>query len=315
MSLTPVATPCTRRDFLQTSALATAALAAGCHTPSVAAGGSWVDAHVHVWTPDLGRYPIDTSFQVADMQPPSFTPEQLFAQSRPAGVNRVVLIQMSFYRFDNRYLLEALHRYKGTFSGVGIVDESAADVAQRMRELAAHGVRGFRITPEKRSVADWLGSAGMATMWRTGADAGLALCPLMGPDALPALDQMCERFPRTRVVLDHFARIGVDGQFRPEHVAALCRLARHRQVYVKTSAFYALGRKRPPYDDLAPLIRQVREAFGARRLMWGSDCPYQVDPGHTYAESVALIRDRLDFLTPDDRQWMLRKTAESVFFG
>ncbi len=35
---------------------------------------------------------------------------------------------------------------------------------------------------------------------------------------------------------------------------------------------------------------------------------------HTYADSMALIRDRLDFLTPEDKSWMLRKTAEKVFF-
>ncbi|WP_345736276.1 hypothetical protein [Prosthecobacter algae] len=27
--------------------------------------------------------------------------------------------------------------------------------------------------------------------------------------------------------------------------------------------------------------------------MWASDCPFQVDPGHTYKDSIALIRDRL----------------------
>ena len=30
---------------------------------------------------------------------------------------------------------------------------------------------------------------------------------------------------------------------------------RHRNVYVKVSAFYALGRMAAPYTDLAPLIR------------------------------------------------------------
>ena len=33
------------------------------------------------------------------------------------------------------------------------------------------------------------------------------------------------------------------------------------------------------------------------------------------AASIALIRDRLDFLTADDRTWLLRKTAEKVYFA
>jgi hypothetical protein len=48
--------------------------------------------------------------------------------------------------------------------------------------------------------------------------------------------------------------------------------------------------------------------------MWASDCPYQVDPGHTYEESIALVRDKLDFLSAEERQWMLADTAEKVYF-
>ncbi|HSH95292.1 MAG TPA: amidohydrolase family protein [Roseimicrobium sp.] len=304
-----------RRDFLRAAAVVAAGVASGCQTTGSGAGRKDIDAHVHVWTPDLAKYPIHSSFKVADMQPPSFTPEQLFAHSKPAGVNRVVLIQMSFYQFDNRYMLDSMKRFPGTFSGVGIVDESVSGVQDRMRELASHGIRGFRIYPGKKTPDAWMGSDGMAAMWKAGADLGLAMCPLMGPDSLAAVGKMCEKFPKTRVVIDHFARIGVDGQIRDEQVDALCRLAKHPHVHVKTSAFYALGKKKAPYTDLGPMIRKVRDAFGAQRLMWASDCPYQVDPGHNYADSIALIRDRLDFLTASDREWMLRKTAEKVFFS
>ncbi len=94
---------------------------------------------------------------------------------------------------------------------------------------------------------------------------------------------------------------------------ALCALARHPRVLIKVGAFYALGKKAPPYLDLAPLIERVVRAFGARRCMWESDCPFQVVRG-TYADSLALVRDRLDFLSPEDRDWLLRRTAEEALF-
>ena len=95
----------------------------------------------------------------------------------------------------------------------------------------------------------------------------------------------------------------------------LRRLADFPNTYVKTSAFYALGKKKAPYTDMAPLVRSLRDTFGASRLMWASDCPYQVQEGHTYADSIAVIRDRLSFLSAEDKQWMLRGTAEKVFFS
>lgn len=274
-----------------------------------------IDAHVHVWTPDVKRYPVSAPYTVADMRPPSFTPEQLFAHTRPAGVSRIVLIQMSYYRFDNRYMLDTMRAYPGVFSGVAVVDEHAANVVDTMRELKGQGVRGFRIHPDKLAVPEWIGSPGMARMWKAGADQQLAMCALINPEALTALDKMCERFPETTVVVDHFGRIGVDGTIRDADVAQLCRLARHKKTHVKVSAYYALGQKKSPYRDLGPMIQRLLEAFGPERLMWASDCPFQVDPGHNYRDSIELIRSVLEFQSPEVREWLLRKTAERVFFS
>jgi predicted TIM-barrel fold metal-dependent hydrolase len=79
------------------------------------------------------------------------------------------------------------------------------------------------------------------------------------------------------------------------------------------SAFYSLGQRTPPHLDLVPVIKRLHEAFGPQRLMWASDCPFQV-AHETYEDSISLIRDRLDFLSTDDKEWVLRKTAEEAFF-
>jgi predicted TIM-barrel fold metal-dependent hydrolase len=212
-------------------------------------------------------------------------------------------------------MLDMMAKYRGTFSGVAIVDETKPDVIATMEAMAAQGVRGFRIYTDKEKAEAWSQSDGMKRMWSLAADAGLSMCLLTGPDALPAVQRMCQAYPRTRVVIDHFARIGVNGSVQPSDLDHLCGLADFEQAYVKTSAFYALGAKRAPYTDLGPMIRKLREAYGTSRLMWGSDCPFQVQEGHTYANSIALIRDRLDFLTAEDKDWMLRKTAQKVFFS
>ena len=36
---------------------------------------NYVDAHVHVWTPDTAHYPLAAGFKKDDMKPPSFTPQ------------------------------------------------------------------------------------------------------------------------------------------------------------------------------------------------------------------------------------------------
>jgi predicted TIM-barrel fold metal-dependent hydrolase len=276
---------------------------------------NYIDAHSHIWTPQTTQYPLGPGWRRLNMEPPSWTAEELLKHAHAAGVGRVVLIQMSFYGYDNSYMLDAIRRHPGTFSGVAVIDQDGRRPDLEMRKLAGQGVRGFRIFPKNQPVANWLGSESMHTMWSTGAEDGLAMCCLIDAAELPALDRMCEHFPQTPVVIDHLCRIGVSGTIEPKDVEALCRMARHDNVTVKVSAFYALGKKQPPYRDLASLIRRVYEAFGPERLMWATDCPFQAVGGHTYRDSIELVKSGLDFLSGDDREWMLRKTAERVFFG
>jgi predicted TIM-barrel fold metal-dependent hydrolase len=313
----------TRRELLKHSAAGAAlapwvghaALAQADTEPKENDMEGAIDAHVHVWTPDVQRYPLAAPFTPDQMNPASFTPQQLFAHARPCGVKRVVLIQMSYYGFDNRYMLDAIRDFPGVFSGVAVIDEHAAGLRRTMRESKKQGVRGFRIHPGQQSVADWLSSAEMAQMWRIGAEEQLAMCALVNPEAIGPLDKMCQVYPETTLVIDHFARIGMDGTIRNSDVDNLCRLARHKLANVKVSAFYALGRKKPPYTDLGPMIRRLLDAFGPERLMWASDCPFQVDPGHNYRDSIDLVRERLDFLSAGDKRWILEKTARRVFFS
>lgn len=312
MSKQDVSPRISRRQALAVCAaagLATTLNAAEKEEPST----GYIDAHVHVWTPDLEKYPLAPGRKVEEMRPASFTPEQLLAHAKPAGVSRVVLIQMSFYGFDNRYMLDTMARFPGVFSGVAVIDQEAKPVDE-MRRLAKLGVRGFRLALGKRPPDTWLDGDGMQAMWKCGAEDGLAMCHLVNPEALPSIDRMCRKFPETPVVIDHFARVGVDGEIREADLDALCGLAKHKRTYVKVSAFYALGKKQPPYTDLGPMTKRLLEAYGRERLMWATDCPYQVNPGHTYADSVALIRDKLAFLSAEDKEWLLRKTAERVYF-
>jgi predicted TIM-barrel fold metal-dependent hydrolase len=276
---------------------------------------SYIDAHVHVWTPDVTHYPLAPGCRKEDMKPASFTPEELFAHCRPAGVERINLIQMIFYGFDNRYMLEMISRHKSAFVGTAVIDPHGKDVAHQMADLATKRVRAFRIYPALSKVpsARWLEPAGYAAMFAAGARHNQAMSCLVGPDDLPEIDRMCGKFPDTPVIIDHLCRIGANGTIADKDVHNLCALAEHPRMLVKVGAFYALGKKQPPYLDLAPLIQRVVHAFGARRCMWESDCPFQVVE-HKYRDSIDLIRNRLDFLTATDKDWLLQRTAEEFFF-
>jgi len=311
-----------RREFIQAATVSGSVigtLGLGTLEATVASSADqnepeWIDAHVHVWTLDTKTYPLSDSYKVSDMVPASFTPDELFSHCKRQRVTKIVLIQMSFYGFNNQYMLDCMEKHPGVFAGVAIVDENEPGLKMTMNSLAEKGVRGFRLYTDRDKASKWKDSVGMKEMWSHAAESGQSMCLLANPDALPFVNSMCEQYPKTRVVVDHFARIGVQGSIDQAALDELCRLSKHDNVFVKTSAFYALGQKKAPYKDLGPMIQRLVSEFGAKRLMWASDCPYQVIEGHNYADSIGLIRDQLDFLTSEDKQWMLRGTAERVFF-
>ncbi len=308
-----------RRRFAQATVAGAASLAATSLLPKLSAAAEpadsrgWIDAHVHVWHPDTVKYPISPRFKQADMQPPSFTAAELFAHCRPVGVDRIVLIQMSFYEYDHTYMTEVMQAHPGVFSGVALIDYRAENLAGQVDRLTSQGMRGFRLySPDIVAGVD---DPRMAMLWSKAAKDGFAICPLINPTDIHHVDALCKRFPDTTVVVDHFARVGVSGTIEAGPLEDLCGLAKYSNAHVKTSAFYALGKKMPPYKDLIPMIRKVVDAFGPERLMWASDCPFQVQGEHDYESSLALIRDHIDFLSDSDKRWMLNKTAEKVFFA
>lgn len=278
---------------------------------------NYIDAHVHVWTPDTVGFPLAAGFKKENMKPASFTPEELFKHCKPAGVTRIALIQMSFYGFDNSYMLDAIAKHPDVFVGTAVINPNGDDPALEMTQLAKKGVRAFRIHPRlsKDPVDKWLQADGYKKMFAAGAKNNQAMACLIDPDALPELDRMCRTYPYTPVIIDHLCRIGTDGTIKDADVDRLCAMAKHKNVLVKVGAFYALGKKKAPYDDLGPMIKKVVTAFGAKRCMWESDCPFQVQGEHTYQASVDLVSKRLDFLSDDDKDWLLRRTAENFFFA
>lgn len=307
-----------RREFVHSSLAATAVTIMGSRMADAGQdndGPGFIDAHSHVWTPDTEKYPLAGGQTAEDLKPRSFTPEELMAVARPHGVRRVVLIQhTSYHAFDNTYLIDVAGAQPELFSVVATLEPNREGITQEMDRLKTLHVRGLRIRAGDGGIERWSENPGMKLMWKHGAETGIAMCPLINPDYLPEVETLCRQFPETTVVIDHFARIGIDGEIRESDLDNLVKLARFPRVHVKLSAFYALGKKRPPHDELVPMIRRLYDAYGPQRLMWASDCPYQLTPPNTYGDSVALIRDRIDFVTEEDKQWLLRKTAERVFF-
>ena len=271
-----------------------------------------VDAHIHVWTTDTEKYPLAPGVAPKDLWRPSFTPQEHFAYSRAVGQVRLNLVQMIWYGTDHSYILDLIAADPQTYAGTGIVELDDPEPDKTMLALAQRGCRAFREPPGQ------LDHPSFEKLFATGAEHNLALSFNMGVDLLPALDRMCRRFPQTRVILDHVCHVSI-GQpdYTEEQIGALLRFAEHEKAMVKIGPLQGLGARRAPYLDVLPLIKRVVEAYGAQRCMWESDSGgpiWMEDPQRDYPAAIALIQEHANFLTQKEKDTLLYKTAEGVFF-
>ena len=269
-----------------------------------------IDPHVHIWKNDPA-YP----WAAETTHPPAedATAEMLLDLMARYGVERTVLVQVIHYRWDNRYTAWALKEYPNKFMGVCRVnplDPAAPDHLSMWTEQ--HGFHGVRLSPAVDASGDWFRGPLMAPLFRRAADLGVPMCILTGPDRLPDLARLIERCPDLDVVVDHMADCPPD---RPDLLAKLLDLARYPRVYVKISHTWSLSKQEYPWRDTHDLVKRVYGAFGAQRIMWATDWPVCLARA-TYDQTLAVARDALDFIAPEDRPWVLGQTALKLWpFG
>jgi predicted TIM-barrel fold metal-dependent hydrolase len=78
------------------------------------------------------------------------------------------------------------------------------------------------------------------------------------------------------IILDHMAHPDVAAGVNSPGFQALLALARYPRVFVKPTGYYYYSKQWWPFEDCWTLFRAVYDAFGADRLIWGSDFPHSL---------------------------------------
>jgi L-fuconolactonase len=268
-----------------------------------------IDSHVHV-------FKRDPAFPFAPgATPPDYdaSAEQLLSLMEANGVSRTVIIQVIHYKWDNSYLASVLKQYPRTFHGVCRVnpeDPAAPDHLTRLTH--DQGFHGVRLSPSAAPQDDWIRGPLMPPLWRRCSQLRVPMTILAPATRMPDLIPLIEQNPDLTVVIDHMADSPLD---HPDQLNLLLALARYPHVYVKISHMWSLSKQPYPYPDAIPQLKKLHAAFGAQRLMWGTDWPVSLKYLN-YDQAVALFRDHLDFLTPADHAQILYRTVQQVWpFG
>lgn len=276
-----------------------------------------VDAHVHLWHQDRARYPARPWVQ-GELPPHDGTAERLVALMDGAGVARALNVQVPWYGEDNRYHQESAARFPGRFALLGVIDPAAAGATERLERMAREeGAGGLRIhfnEPGRREQV--LDGTCDAVLERAGA-LGLAVQCLARMHDMSAIRRAAETFPAARFVVDHLGHPDLTEPPPYRSAREFFALGALGNVYVKVSLLCDHSRQAYPYPDVADFVRRTLDAFGAARLMWGSNFPLipevRTDQPVDYRRALDLVRSDWNWLSERDREWILGRSAASLW--
>lgn len=269
-----------------------------------------IDTHAHIYSPDEMQYPP----REEPLRPPAGagTLEHLAREMARHGVSAVCLIQTSsFYRFDNRFILDTSQGRPDGAAGVATPDpndpSSPAELARWARE---HGIRGIRSLPAADGRLD---HPGVQALWRAANKLGLVVNLLIDPPQAAEAARLLDELPSLPVVLDHCLNLKLGPELEAT-LGELHELARRPNVHAKLS-FVPSGSDVPfPCAAMQePCLRVIR-MFGPKRCVWGSAFPAELwTPKVSYGEHLRFFREVLP-LEDGDRAEILGQTARRLWF-
>lgn len=251
-----------------------------------------IDAHVHA---AIGNRKFPEDFPVED----------LIGRMDAAGVEKAVVVQSKLRNgMDSDYPAEAVKRYPKRLVAVSGSVLAAPEAVSKLRHrIEVWGARGVRIFWDSSN----LNEPGFDAYWRTAAALGIPVL-IAGEARYPELGALAARFPELKLVLDHLG----NPDFAKGFPAGILDLAGHPSISVKFSTHTIAEAGE---HGLAPqqVLDRTVAAFGADRMMWGSNYPASHEPEWPYQATIDVAKAMTAGYRAEERRRILFGTAARLW--
>ena len=286
-----------------------------------------IDSQIHPHAADSPKHPWKAAPAYhGPPEAPAEAPAELqLRMMDEMGVDRAVMVSSSvIYGTNPGYALECAAKYPDRFGVVYLPDPTRPDIREHVQEWAALPTTvGLRIWLGDQGDADAVPEGRFDTFFQAAQDCSQPICFAAG-QRFAAMTDIAQRFPGLQIVLDH---LGLYPPVWPtpdrpaptpaellSHLPGVLELGRRfPNVAIKVSRVPTLSTQAYPFRDIWDPVRQVVEAFGPERCMWGTDWT-TVTHRATYPQAVDYIR-QIDGLTVGDLEWIMGGAAARIFNG
>ncbi|HET6256586.1 MAG TPA: amidohydrolase family protein [Puia sp.] len=261
-----------------------------------------IDAHQHFWKYDPVKHGwIHDAMWVIRRD---YSPADLLPLLQAAGMDGCVAVQVNQTEDENKELLALAAEYDFIRGVVGWIDLQHPEVEFRLEwyKEAYPKMKGFRHILQ--------GERDRALMLKPAFKRGIGLLKKFGytydilifPDQLGYTQEFVSAFPDQPFIIDHIAKPHIkDRYITEEWKDAIRAVAVYPNVWCKISGMVteADWRHWKP-EHFKPYLDTVVEAFGSKRIVFGSDWPVCLVAAG-YEQVVQIVDDYFAAFTADER--------------
>ena len=271
-----------------------------------------MDAHQHFWQYNPQEHMwMNDSMAVLKRD---YLPADLRPLIEANSIDGCIAVQARQSLEETRWLLELAGQNPFIQGVVGWVDLRGPDVDARLEQFVQDkklvGVRHVvQDEPDDRFLLGEAFGRGVRRLARF----GLVYDVLVYPRQLQAANEFVRAFPEQPFVLDHIAKPPIaEGNMEP-WTSQIGSLAKNENVSCKLSGMVTEAKWRGwKPTDFRPYLDVVLEAFGAERLMIGSDWPVCLLSAE-YGEAVGLVTEFIKTLSLPEQAAILGGTCAKVY--
>ena len=304
----------------------------------------FIEAHGHVWKKlhgvrfnrqklislENGRIRVgeeEMQFLPPEMRDNTCLIEVMQTYEKLFGFDKVVLLQTPCYGEQYEYINDILKKNPEKYVSIGIgtpEDEKLYKETAR-KCIGEYGYKGLKfespdipfdmLAPEKQFVFEELMKYNAYFVIDLGWGNGLYDFPI---------NQMLEvarRYPDLKIILPH---MGVSRLWDPKEKGNLDSLKKtlsileyNQNVYFDCSGIPMLATRAGeeyPWPLMQDVLKTAKAMGAIDRVMWGSDMP-TVLVACTYRQHIECITRHCDYLTDEELENLLGRTADKVWFG
>lgn len=274
--------------------------------------GMAIDAHHHFWQYNPTEYGwISDSMSILRRD---FAPADLQKEMTVAGIRGVVSVQARQKLEETDWLLSLADKNDFIRGVVGWAPLVSETIGKDLERYAGHKkLKAIRHVLQDEPDDNYMlrddFNRGISELKRF----GLRYDILIYERHLPLAIQLVDRHPQQIFVLDHIAKPRIREKQLSPWRENLIELGRRRNVYCKLSGMVteADHRNWTP-QQLRPFMDAALDAFGARRLMFGSDWPVCL-LACGYRRWVDIVREFAVKLTPEEQHRLFEETAIEAY--